>query len=65
MIIDRIVVGLQDIFLSEKLYLDPDLKFEKAVTAAGQKEAVKQQQSTVCSQSASTIAASIDAMQAE
>ena len=65
MIRDRIVVGLQDISLSEKLQLDPDLTLEKAVTAARQKEAVKQQQSTVRSQSASTLAASVDAMQAE
>ena len=44
MIRDRIVVGLQDVSLSEKLQLDPDLTLEKAVTAARQKEAVKQQQ---------------------
>ena len=65
MIRDRIVVGLQDVSLSEKLQLDPDLTLEKAVTAARQKEAVKQQQSTLRSQSASTLAASVDAMQAE
>ena len=65
MIRDRIVVGLQDVSLSEKLQLDPDLTLEKAVTAAHQKEAVKQQQSTLRSQSASTLAAFVDAMQAE
>ena len=65
MIRDRIVVGLQDVSLSEKLQLDPDLTLEKAVTAARQKEAVKQQQSTLHSQSASTLAASVDGMQAE
>ena len=65
MIRDRIVLGLQDISLSGKLQLDPDLTLEKAVTAAHQKEAVKQQQSTLPSQSASTLAASIDAMQGE
>ena len=58
-------MGLQDISLSEKLQLDPDLTLEKAVTAACQKEAVKQQQSTLLSQSASTLAASVDTMQAE
>ena len=65
MIRDRIVVGLQDISLSEKLQLDPDLTLKKAVTAACQKEAVKQQQSMLRGQSASTPAASVDAMQAE
>ena len=49
MIRGRIVVGLQDIFLSEKLQLDPDLTLDKAVTAAHQKEAMKQKQSTLCS----------------
>ena len=65
MIRDRIVVGLQDVSLSEKLQLGPNLTLEKAVTAAHQKEAVKQQQSTLRSQSGSTLAASVDAMQAE
>ena len=63
MIRDRIVVGLQDVSLSEKFQLDPDLTLKKAVTAAHQKEAVKQQQSTLCNQSASTLAASVDTMQ--
>ena len=45
MIRDRIVVGLRDARLSEKLQLDPELTLEKAVTQVRQAEAVKQQQS--------------------
>ena len=41
---DRMVVGLRDAALSEKLQMDPDLTLEKAVTIARQKEAVKKQQ---------------------
>ena len=44
---DRIVVGLRDSKLSEKLQLDADLTLEKAITQARQSEAVKQQQSIV------------------
>ena len=44
MIRDRIVVGLRDARLSEKLQLDPELTLEKAVTQVRQAEAVKQQQ---------------------
>jgi hypothetical protein len=47
MIRDRIVVGIGDGHLAEKLQLDPDLTLEKAVPQARQSEAVKQQQSTV------------------
>ena len=43
MIRDRIVVGLRDARLSEKLQMDPELTLEKAVSAARQSEAVKQQ----------------------
>ena len=63
MIRDRIVVGIQDISLSEKLQLEPNLTLETAVTAVRQREAVKKQQSTVRSQTASTPAASVDALQ--
>ena len=45
MIRDRIVVGLRDAHLSEKLQLEADLTLDKAVTRARQAEAVKQQQS--------------------
>jgi len=41
---DRIVVGLRDVSLSEKLQLDPDLTLEKTVTMVRQSEMVKKQQ---------------------
>ena len=47
MIRDRIVVGLRDASLSEKLQLDPDLTLDKAVAAARQRESVRKQQSVV------------------
>ena len=42
---DRIVVGLRNHDLSEKLQLDPKLTLEKAMNLARQRETVKQQQS--------------------
>ena len=47
MIRDRIVVGLRDHNLAEKLQLVADLTLEKAVTAARQVESVKKQQKVV------------------
>ena len=47
MIRDRIVVGLQDAALSEKLQMDKDLTLDKAVASARQREAVKKQQAVV------------------
>ena len=47
MIRDRIVVGIRDGRLAEKLQLNATLTLEKAVTEARQSEAVKKQQSTV------------------
>ena len=44
MIQDRIVVGLLDTALSEKLQMDPDLTLEKAMTSARQREMVRKQQ---------------------
>ena len=44
MIRDRIVVGLLDTALSEKLQLDSDLTLEKAMTSARQREMVGNQQ---------------------
>ena len=44
MIQDRIVVGLLDTALSEKLQMDPDLSLEKAMTSARQREMVRKQQ---------------------
>ena len=47
MIRDRIVVGIRDSKLSEKLQLDPDLTLASAVTRVRQSEAVKLQQPLV------------------
>ena len=47
MIRDRIVVGLRDAKLSEKLQLDSELTLEKAVTQVRQAEAIKKQQPLV------------------
>lgn len=47
MIRDRIVVGLTDATLAERLQLDPDLTLETAITKARQSEEVKKQQSVV------------------
>ena len=47
MIRDRIVVGLLDDGLSEKMQLDPNLTLEKAVSMARQSEAVHKQQGIV------------------
>ena len=44
MIRDKIVVGIRNSSLSEKLQLDPDLTLSKAVTLVRQTEAIKQQQ---------------------
>ena len=44
---DRLVVGIHDAILSEKLQLDAKLMLDKAVTAVRQSEAIKSQQSTV------------------
>ncbi len=44
MIRDRLVVGLRDAKLSEKLQLDAELTLEKAIRQVRQAEAVKQQQ---------------------
>ena len=47
MIRDRIIVGLLDDGLSEKMQLDPNLTIEKAVSMARQSEAVHKQQGIV------------------
>ena len=44
MIRDRIVVGIRDSALSERLQLDPDLTLEKAKKLVRQREAVHEQQ---------------------
>ena len=47
MIRDRIVIGLLDAKLSEKLQLDSELTLPKAVNQARQSEAVKKQQTLI------------------
>ena len=47
MIRDRIVVGLQDAGLSEKLQLEPELTLESAIAKVRQSELIKKQQPTV------------------
>ena len=47
MIRDRIVVGLADQKLPEKLQLDADLTLEKAINTVRQSESVRSQQSIV------------------
>ena len=47
MIRDKIVVGLVDEQLSEKLQLDHNLTLKRAVDQARQKEAVRKQQAVV------------------
>ena len=47
MIRDRIVVGLTDMSLAEKLELSPKLTLETAITKARQSEMVKKQQAVV------------------
>lgn len=44
MIRDRIVVGIRDAKLSEKLQLDPNLTLVKTITQVRQNEEVKKQQ---------------------
>ena len=44
---DRIVVGIRDASLSERLQMDPELTLEKAKTLVRQREAVREQQQTL------------------
>ena len=44
---DRIVVGIRDAQLSEKMQMEPELTLKRAVTLARQSECVKTQQPTV------------------
>ena len=64
MIRDRIVVGIQDIVLPEKLQLKSNLTLETAVTAVRQIEVVKKQQITLRGQPASSLYTSVDAAKA-
>ena len=47
MVRDRIVVGIRDGHLSEKMQMDPELTLDKAVNLARQSEAIKKQQVTM------------------
>ena len=47
MIRDRIVVGIRDVTLSERLQMDSTLNLEKAITSVRQSKAVKSQQATL------------------
>ena len=57
---DRIVVGLKDKKLSEKLQLNPKLTLEKAVTQARQSETVKQQQDILQGTQSDSPSANVD-----
>ena len=47
LICDRIVVGIRDASLSERLQMDLELTFRKAKTVIQQREAVREQQVTI------------------
>ena len=63
MIRDRLVVGICDSSLSEKLQLDPALTLEKAKKAIRQSEAVHEQQKMLKGNSKPTAEYDLDAMQ--
>ena len=44
---DRIVVGIKDASLSERLQMDPELTLEKAKTVVRQRQTVREQQVTI------------------
>ena len=47
MIRDRIVVGIRDDYMAERLQIDPELTLDKAISIARQGEMLKKQQPTV------------------
>jgi len=55
MIRDRIVVGLRDSVLSEKLQLESELTLEKAITLARNRESVRKQQPVIRADTSSNI----------
>ena len=55
MIQDRIVVGLRDSALSEKLQLESELTLEKAITLARNRESIRKQQPVVRADTSSNI----------
>ena len=61
---DRLVAGLLDASLSERLQLEPDLMLQDAIKHARNSATVKQQQATVCaSANGVQTAVAVDAMQ--
>ena len=63
MIRDRLVVGIRDMALSEKLQLDADLMLERAKTAVRQQEAVQEHQSILIGDRTSQVPITVDAVQ--
>ena len=62
MIRDRLVVGIRDSALSEKLQLDSKLTLESAKTSIRQKEAVREQQQTLKGAANATSPSSVEAI---
>ena len=63
MIRDRLVVGIRECSLSEKLQLDPSLTLETAKKTIHQREAVHEQQKVLKDNDKSTTDCSLDVMQ--
>lgn len=62
MIRDRIVVGIRDARLSEKLQLDPKLTLESTITQVRQREEVKKQQPLIRREKTDTREGNVDAI---
>ena len=62
MIRDRLVVGIRDISLSERLQMDPDLTLEKAKKTIRQREAVHEQQKLLHKECNDSEQSSVDSM---
>ena len=63
MIRDRLVVGIRDMALSEKLQLDTDLTLERAKTAIRQREAVQEHQSVLIGDHTSQVSITVEVVQ--
>ena len=63
MIRDRLVIGIHDCSLSEKLQLDPALTLEKAKKTIRQSEAIHEQHKMLKGNSKPTVESNLDAMQ--
>ena len=57
---DRIVVGLADIRLSERMQMDKDLTLDKAINMARQSEEIKRQQASLRGDTSANVARSVD-----